>query len=373
MDIACGSLCGSLCGMVQCMGRSRKSYRLRASYALSAASRSVVRVTDFCAGNFYGAQQRTFDLLLGVSTRDIAATGDAMLDVGAENCHYQGCEWLSLRRALRDLNPTKSDVFADLGSGKGKALLIAGRLSYKRVIGVEIDKELSRLAARNIARARPRLRAGRVECFTASALEWPIPDDASVIFMFNPFIGETFSAVMSKIFESYDRNPRILHIVYEHPWEHDKLLSTSRVVVNNVRSGTWPGRIRWWERGDVVVTYRVVDSAVGNQLEWRRPRGVLRPRRAVQRWSVPNGHNFTMPVPGSDKIYAKFSSLARISQAKHLIASAEDRYTFIAHVMSSYVRPPSRATTVRSGHLAAAGVEVSAVGPASGSPGSAVR
>lgn len=271
-------------------------------------SRSAGKLTDFCAGNFYGAQLRAFDLLLGVSTRGITLTGGATFDAGGDNCHYQGCEWLSVRRALKDLNPTSSDVFVDLGSGKGRSLLIAGRLPYKRVVGVEIDKELSRLATRNIDRARRRLRAETVECLTASVLEWPVPDDASVIFMFNPFIGQTFSAAMTRIFESYDRNPRPLHIIYEHPWEHDTLLSTGRVVVNNVRSGTWPGRVRWWQGADVMVTYRVVDSAAGNKLEWRRPHGVLRPRRAVQRWSVPNGHNFSMPIPGSGKTYVKFSS-----------------------------------------------------------------
>jgi SAM-dependent methyltransferase len=283
-------------------------YSGRVSRAWSAWSRSAVKLAHFCAGYFYGAQQRLFDLLLGVSTRGTVATADANFGAGGENCHYQGCGWLSLRRALKDLNPSASDVFVDLGSGKGRALLIAGRLPYKDVVGVEIDQELSRLAARNIDRARRRLRAERVECLTASVLEWPIPDDASVIFMFNPFVGQTFSTVTTRIFESYDRNPRPLHIVYEHPWEHDQLLSTGRVVVNNVRSGTWPGLVRWWKRGDVIVTYRVVDCVAGNKLEWRRPHGVLRPRRAVQRWSAPNGHNFSTPIPGSDKVYTKFSS-----------------------------------------------------------------
>jgi SAM-dependent methyltransferase len=297
---------GPLCGIVSYVDRPKKEHRMTVSHALSTASRYATKLTDIYAGNFYGAQQRAFDLWLSVSTRGVNAMGDYMYDTGGDNCYYQGCEWLSLRRALKDLNPTTSDVFVDLGSGKGKALLIAGLLPYKRVTGVEMDKELSRLAERNIDRARARLRAEKVECVTASVLEWLIPDDASVIFMFNPFIGKTFSAVMSKIFESYDRNPRILHIVYGHPWEHDELLSTSRVVVNNVRSGTSPGRIHWWEKGHVLVTYRVVDSVASNQLEWRRPHGVLRPRRAVRRWSIPNGHNFSMSIPGSDKIYTRF-------------------------------------------------------------------
>jgi SAM-dependent methyltransferase len=285
------------------------------------------RLIDFCAGNFYGAQHRVFDLMLGVSTRG-DVRGDGVFDAGTGNTYYRGCEWLSARRALKDLDPGRSDVFIDLGSGKGRALLIAGLLPYKRVVGVEMDEQLCRLARDNIDRARPRLRAGNVECVNANVLEWPIPDDASVIFMFNPFIGQTFYGVMERILASYDRNPRILHIVYEYPWEHDELLSTGRIIVNNVRSRTSPGRPRWWQQGNVTVTYRVVDSSDIGQLEWRKPHHVFRARRAVQRWRAPNGQNFRMVVPGSDEVYTKFLSNLSTSAS----ALAELTYPFSATV-----------------------------------------
>jgi SAM-dependent methyltransferase len=272
---------------------------------MSSAYLDIRMQIGFWAGRFYGAQNRLLDLMLGVSTRG-HVSGEWSFDAG--NCPYSGCEWLSVRRALKDLHPSRSDVFIDLGSGKGRALLIAGLLPYKRVVGVEMDGQLCRLARDNIDRARPRLRAGNVECVNANVLDWQIPDDASVIFMYNPFIDRTFYGVTERILASYDRNPRILHIIYQHPWEHDELLSTGRVVVNNVRSVTWPGRPRWWQRGNVIVTYRVVDSSDTGQLEWRKPGQVFRPRRAVQRWSVPNGHNFRMPLPGSGNFYTKFLS-----------------------------------------------------------------
>jgi hypothetical protein len=39
--------------------------------------------------------------------------------------------------------------------------------------------------------------------------------------MHNPFFGETFKDAMAKVFSSYDRNPREMHIVYMFPWEHE--------------------------------------------------------------------------------------------------------------------------------------------------------
>ena len=56
-----------------------------------------------------------------------------------------------------------------------------------------------------------------VEQVTADILDWPIPDDATTIFMFNPFFGETFYAILEKVFDSYDRNPRDLHVLYAFP------------------------------------------------------------------------------------------------------------------------------------------------------------
>ena len=276
---------------------------MRASRAWPTSARPVAKLTDFCAGNFSRLEQLGFDLLLGVSTRGVIAfTGDGMFYAGGYNCPYQDCQWLSVRRALKDLNPGTSDVFVDLGSGKGKVLLIAGRLPYRRVVGVEMNEDLSRCAEQNISRARSRLRAGEVECLTDNVLNWPIPDDSSVIFMYNPFIGQTFSTVMSRIIESYDRNPRSLHIIYEHPLEHDELLRTGRVVVKNVRSSTSPPRRRWWQGGDVIVSYEVVGSATQGQLEQREYPRASRRSRAFRRWSVPNGHKFDLSVPGFDEL-----------------------------------------------------------------------
>src|ERR1700761_7753460 len=99
------------------------------------------------------AQSYMFDRLLGVSTREAIRPADSSEAIGYDNMPYTVSAWLPVRRALKNLKPGADDVFADLGSGKGKVLLIAGRLRYGRVIGVEIDEELGRCAEKNIRRA----------------------------------------------------------------------------------------------------------------------------------------------------------------------------------------------------------------------------
>jgi SAM-dependent methyltransferase len=244
-------------------------------------------------------QSYMFDRLLGVST-----TVDSEFCVDGENNPYDASQWLPIRRALRKLHPGTQDVFVDLGSGKGRVLLIAGQLPYGRVIGVDIDEGLGRCAEENIRRAAGHLRAAKVMSVTASVLEWPIPDDLSVVFMFNPFMGETFRGAVEHILDSYDRNPRDLRIIYGIPAEHDWLVSTGRVVVEDVTCFFWPSRPGWWRRGDVLVTYQVVPASE------RRPAQAVparpsQPSRALQHWSGPNGFELVLRKTAKGVLYSR--------------------------------------------------------------------
>jgi Histone methylation protein DOT1 len=238
-------------------------------------------------------QSNMFDRMFGVSISVDSVTADY-----GENNGYGGSHWLPVRRALRKLNPGPQDVFVDLGSGKGIVLLIAGRLPFGRVIGVDIDEELDKSAKENIALAADRFIAAEVTSIAASVLEWPVPDDLSVVYMFNPFTGKTFHEAMERLFDSYDRKPRELRIIYGYPAEHDWLVSSGRVVVEGVSGCFWPARPGWWRRGHVLVTYRVVraaadeaaaDEAAPDEAAAAAPGSPTRRSRALQRWSTPNG------------------------------------------------------------------------------------
>jgi hypothetical protein len=236
-------------------------------------------------------QSYMFDRLLGVSTREAIRPADSSSAMGYDNMPYTVSAWLPVRRALKRLSPGPDDVLVDLGSGKGKVLLIAGRLPYGRVIGVEIDEGLGRCAKTNIRHARSRLRAKEVNSVVVSALDWPVPDELSVVFMYNPFAGETFRKAVRRVIDSYDRTPRKLHIVYGFPLEHNWLVSTGRVAVEKVAPANWPTRPDWWRRGDIIITYRVVPPSGGTPGK-RTHRRAARRDRATEHWSSPNDYRF---------------------------------------------------------------------------------
>src|SRR5208283_1751956 len=84
--------------------------------------------------------------------------------------------------------PYEQFTFVDLGSGKGRVLLLASDLPFKRIIGVEFSSELHEVAARNIQNYRnPARRSKEIQSVCADATAYPLPDGHVLIFLFNPF------------------------------------------------------------------------------------------------------------------------------------------------------------------------------------------
>jgi SAM-dependent methyltransferase len=173
---------------------------------------------------------------------------------------YLASPWLSTKRALRRAQLGRHDVVADLGSGMGFGVILAAEYPIARSLGVELAPELVEMARRNAELSRSRIRAGAVEMIEADILEWDVPDDLSVVYMFCPFKGELFQSVLDHIIAAHDRHPRPLRIVYSYPWEHNRIAASGRFQAVDVIPFQWPPRPRWWRRPEVVVTYAIGDG-----------------------------------------------------------------------------------------------------------------
>jgi cyclopropane fatty-acyl-phospholipid synthase-like methyltransferase len=173
------------------------------------------------------AADRVADLIFerGVSTSKTEVELDHF---HPDRVAYEASGWLDLRRALgkRKIQPT--DVFIDFGSGKGRMVYQAAKYPFARVIGVEISANLNELARRNIDRSLDKLACRNIELVTIDAADFEIPDDVTIAYLYHPFGGETFKAVMRHIVESLDRNPRRLTLIYQMPWREDHILATGR-------------------------------------------------------------------------------------------------------------------------------------------------
>jgi len=147
---------------------------------------------------------------------DTAEFGSWRGSLDRADCHpYEPLAYACIERALRQaVDDPRKEVFLDYGSGKGRALMVAAQLPFRRVIGVELVPELCEIARKNIERAWPRLSCPKVEVHCADATEFVVPPDVTLIYLYNPFWDGVLSAVQNRIRESLDKRPRRLHVVY---------------------------------------------------------------------------------------------------------------------------------------------------------------
>lgn len=176
-----------------------------------------------------GAAGRALDQRRGLDTAGLIG-GDELGHPHAEHRGYDPSRWLALSTALHGLRTGPEDVFADLGSGKGRVVIQAARrYPFKRVIGVELSDELTRVARANRDRQR-RLRCPSVEFVTADLTRWEMAPDLTLAYMYNPLQGATFSAAVQRLLEGVSARRRPLTLLYVNPVEHDRLMATGRIV-----------------------------------------------------------------------------------------------------------------------------------------------
>ena len=164
----------------------------------------------------------------------IQTEGNVMLDTlnipTTDRVHYAPSGWLLLRRALPAREVGTEDVFLDAGAGKGRIVLQAAlRYRFRRVIGVELTHSLYRIASDNITANRGRCLTTDVELVHADITDYTVPDDVTIVYMYNPFTGIVFDTFIRRLLESIDRNPRPIRIIYVNPVEETRLLETGRV------------------------------------------------------------------------------------------------------------------------------------------------
>jgi SAM-dependent methyltransferase len=211
--------------------------------------------------------ERAVELRHGVRTAERVALADLGVDE-RERVSHHASSWIALHGALERLEPGRDDVFADVGSGLGRGLVVAARFAFRRVIGVEVSAELTERARANLARSRVRRRAGAVELVTADALHWQIPPDLTVAYLYCPFTGSSFERFAARLLESVERHPRPLRVLYNYPLEHNALLRAGRVRVLDVVAARWPASPAPTDR---IVTYQLLPADAELASELARP------------------------------------------------------------------------------------------------------
>jgi SAM-dependent methyltransferase len=166
--------------------------------------------------------------------------------------------------ALRDF------TFIDLGSGKGRVLLMAAPYGFKKILGVEFMPEWHRVAQENIRKYAERsaespdelcgtgtpacaaerrknegtdksvcsTKATAIETICMDARDFHFPAGPLVVYLFNPFPEPVLAAVLDRLRQSLRQNPRPAFLAYRYP-EFDSLLQRCGWLRKIAGTGQW--------------------------------------------------------------------------------------------------------------------------------------
>src|SRR3954451_3838792 len=194
-------------------------------------------------GNLAGASER---LAAPVLDRGLNTSGRVHQPEHShpDRVRYVPSPWYVLPRELRYLGVSDRDTFVDFGCGKGRVVHQAARRPFRRVIGVEISPVLADMARTGLAARRHQHRCRNVEIVVADLKDFRVPDDLTIGYLFDPVSGEAFSAVLQRIVDSIDRDPRRVRLIYVRPTLGSLVLATGRFrLLKEQRGGLRDARI----------------------------------------------------------------------------------------------------------------------------------
>jgi SAM-dependent methyltransferase len=162
------------------------------------AATAGFRVSGRRAGQRFDAERGVVtEALVFLGELDPEAIGPAI----AHATHYEPTP-------VGDLEPLLAHVpfaleratFVDLGSGMGRALLLAAARPFRCIVGVEISPALHAIARDNLARVDLRTLACRdIRLARADAAGYRFPRGKLVVYLYNPFTGAVLAQVLDRL------------------------------------------------------------------------------------------------------------------------------------------------------------------------------
>jgi SAM-dependent methyltransferase len=169
----------------------------------------------YCAARkcLFGEGPDAFDLRFGTDTSGVVPLW-RLKTISANAAHghrYEATDGDELERAISLLHEDLGRfTFVDLGCGKGRTLVVASRLGFGKIVGVEFAPRLAEIARRNLATLG--LRDPII--VQKDVADFDFPDSALVVYLFNPFSSEVLGKVIGRL-----RNlaTQEMYIVYNSP------------------------------------------------------------------------------------------------------------------------------------------------------------
>jgi len=173
------------------------------------------------SASFKKKELHEFDLKYGTDTSGIIEPG--ALDIPDDQVSHAVRYQTALVDVFLDILCSlpisyQEFLFIDMGSGKGRALLLATQYPFKGIIGVELSENLHRIASSNIQIYRDEMQqCHKIQSVCENAEKFQIPNEKLVLYFYNPFDDHVMRLVFSNIEDSIRRHFRDIYIAYLKP------------------------------------------------------------------------------------------------------------------------------------------------------------
>src|ERR1700690_4290786 len=139
--------------------------------------------------------------------------------LGQFHSPYQPTEPALFREMMATLEIDFQEfTFIDVGSGKGRVLLMAADYPFRRILGIELLAALNRVAQKNLnAYKSDSQRCFRLETIRGDAREFVFPAEQILLYLFNPLPESALTEVMANLDNSLKQFPRVVYLLYHNP------------------------------------------------------------------------------------------------------------------------------------------------------------
>ena len=109
-------------------------------------------------------------------------------------------------------------TFVDLGSGKGRTLLMASDYPFRRIVGIELLSSLHQIAQQNLDQYKSESqKCFLLESICADATAISFPDGPLVLYLFNPLPESGLRRVRLNLERTVRDHPRPVYVLYHNP------------------------------------------------------------------------------------------------------------------------------------------------------------
>lgn len=211
----------SMDGFVQFLRRARRAYARRGAveFLKLGAANLKLALTGEAEAHRY-VHDRGFDRTYSTDTSGVLETDEILapdgLKGGAMRYEATPAECFDFLLSQSGVGTPADYAFVDIGSGKGRVVILAALAGFGRVIGVEMGANLHQSAEDNLLRLCNAGRSLPVTLVHGDATRFDFPPLPTVCFLNNPFDAELLAALLDNLERSLHAAPRPMTLIYLH-------------------------------------------------------------------------------------------------------------------------------------------------------------